>query len=235
MKNKPLIIAHRGYSGKFLENTMIAFLEAIKAQSQMIEFDVHLTSDLELVITHDYHLGRTVKAKGNVDDYTLFDLQKLGCSSLREVLTAVNKKVALNIELKHETLKTPLHTEIMALKVLALINEMNYQSHVVISSFDESILKAIFEIDPSIRLGVLDHYPQKGLKLKLASDIKAYSYHPNFLKLDSKIVSQIRSKNLLIYPYTANTVAEFKKLIELKVDGIITNEVLDLRTYLLTY
>ncbi len=232
MKNKPLIIAHRGYSGKFLENTMLAFLEAIKANCQMIEFDVHLTNDLELVITHDYLLGRTVKAKGAVDDYTLSDLQKLGCSSLKEVLTAVNKRVLLNIELKHETLKTPLHTEIMAIKVLSLINEMNYRDYVVISSFDESILRSLFAIDSKIRLGVLDHYPQKGLKLKLASEIKAYSYHPNFKKLDQSSALKLHANKLLIYPYTANKSLEFKKLLELNVDGIITNQVEDLRSFL---
>ncbi len=228
MKNKPLTIAHRGYSAKFPENSLIAFEEAIKSGAQMIEFDVHLTADQDLVVTHDYVLGRIIKPqgeKGHIDDYTLSQCQQMGLPSLKEVLVLVNKRVALNVELKHETLKSPMHYEGMAQKVLDLIDVLDYRELVIISSFDETVLRTLRSLDSHIALGVLDHTPEINLKCELAKELKAKSYHPHFLHLNRAIVHQLHSQGLLIYPYTANTYAEFQRLLDLGVDGVITNEV----------
>ena len=46
-------LAHRGYSEKYPENTMIAFVEAIEGNFDGIETDVHLTKDNRLVLIHD--------------------------------------------------------------------------------------------------------------------------------------------------------------------------------------
>jgi glycerophosphoryl diester phosphodiesterase len=88
------------------------------------------------------------------------------------------------------------------------------------------------QYDPRIRLGVLDHTPNFGIKFKLINEIKAYSYHPNFLKLEQSDVEKLHAQNLLIYPYTANSTADFERLQKQKVNGIITNQIEDLLTYL---
>ena len=54
-----LNIAHRGFSGKYPENTMLAFKKAIEAGADGVEFDVHLTKDGEIVIIHDERIDRT--------------------------------------------------------------------------------------------------------------------------------------------------------------------------------
>ena len=51
-------IAHRGYSGNYPENTMLAFQKALEAGVDGIEFDVHLSKDGRLVIIHDELLDR---------------------------------------------------------------------------------------------------------------------------------------------------------------------------------
>ena len=55
--SKPLIIAHRGASGLFPENTLASFEAAIKLGSDGIELDVHLTSDGVIVVHHDYKVS----------------------------------------------------------------------------------------------------------------------------------------------------------------------------------
>ena len=47
------VVAHRGFSGEFPENTRVAFEEAIGLRVDMIEFDVHLSADGALIVIHD--------------------------------------------------------------------------------------------------------------------------------------------------------------------------------------
>ncbi|EKQ50505.1 MULTISPECIES: glycerophosphodiester phosphodiesterase [unclassified Clostridium] len=70
-----LNIAHRGYSGKFDENTMLAFKKAIEYNADGIETDVQLTKDGVPVIIHDETLDRTTNGHGLVKDYTLDELK----------------------------------------------------------------------------------------------------------------------------------------------------------------
>ena len=65
------IIGHRGYSGKYPENTLLAFQEAINAGAQMVELDVRLSQDEVPVVIHDLNLERTTTGQGPVDSYTL--------------------------------------------------------------------------------------------------------------------------------------------------------------------
>ncbi len=56
--------AHRGFSGKYPENTMLAFEKAIEAGADGIELDVQLTKDGEVIIIHDETIDRTTDGKG---------------------------------------------------------------------------------------------------------------------------------------------------------------------------
>ena len=53
------VMAHRGYSGKYPENTMLAFQKAVEVGCDGIELDVQLTRDGVLVIIHDERIDRT--------------------------------------------------------------------------------------------------------------------------------------------------------------------------------
>lgn len=70
-----LNIAHRGYSGKFDENTMLAFKKAIEYKADGIETDVQLSKDGVLILIHDETLDRTTNGHGFVNDYTLDELK----------------------------------------------------------------------------------------------------------------------------------------------------------------
>ena len=72
-----LNFAHRGFSGQFPENTMLAFEKAVEAGADGIELDVQLSKDGEVVVIHDEELSRTTNGTGFVKDYTLKQLKKL--------------------------------------------------------------------------------------------------------------------------------------------------------------
>ena len=69
------VFAHRGYSGRFPENTMLSFREAAKTGCDGIELDVQLTKDGQLVVIHDERIDRTTDGTGFVRDYTLEELR----------------------------------------------------------------------------------------------------------------------------------------------------------------
>lgn len=75
LRLKCLNIAHRGYSGKFDENTMLAFRKAIEYHADGIETDVQLSKDGIPVLIHDETLDRTTNGHGYVKDYTLDELK----------------------------------------------------------------------------------------------------------------------------------------------------------------
>jgi X-Pro dipeptidyl-peptidase len=107
------ICAHRGASDTHPENTLSAFREAIMLGTQMIEFDVALTSDKRLVLMHDSTLDRTTNGEGPVSQSTFDDLRKLDAGSwkdkkfkderiptLTEALAMMPDNIWLNVHLK---------------------------------------------------------------------------------------------------------------------------------------
>ena len=75
-----LNFAHRGFSGQYPENTMLAFEKAVEAGADGIELDVQFSKDGKLVIMHDESLLRTAGIDGFVKDYTLEQLKAMDFS-----------------------------------------------------------------------------------------------------------------------------------------------------------
>ena len=76
-----LNFAHRGFSGKYPQNTMLAFEKAVEAGADGIELDVHFSKDKELVIVHDHKLDNICNVSGYVKDFTLEELKSFHASS----------------------------------------------------------------------------------------------------------------------------------------------------------
>ena len=109
------IFAHRGFSGYYPENTMLAFQKvAEETVADGIELDIQLTKDGEIVIMHDEMLDRTTNGSGWLKDHTLEELKMLSVGvnvkgffprqtipTLREYFTWLKTtKLITNIELK---------------------------------------------------------------------------------------------------------------------------------------
>ena len=69
--------AHRGFSGRYPENTILSFSKALEVGVDGIEMDVHLSRDGELIVIHDEALKRTTGMDGFVKDYTRAELEKI--------------------------------------------------------------------------------------------------------------------------------------------------------------
>ncbi|MBE6712160.1 MAG: hypothetical protein E7580_01425 [Ruminococcaceae bacterium] len=78
------VAAHRGWSKKYPENTMLAFRKALELGVDQLETDVRITRDGELVLIHDATVDRTTSGSGKVCDMTLAELQELDAGSWKD-------------------------------------------------------------------------------------------------------------------------------------------------------
>ncbi|MFT4147268.1 MAG: glycerophosphodiester phosphodiesterase family protein [Micrococcaceae bacterium] len=80
-KTLPHIIAHRGLSYVYPEQTSASYKAAIAVGADAIECDVHLTKDQEVICVHDFDLKRVAGVNKNVEDLTLDELKKIDVSA----------------------------------------------------------------------------------------------------------------------------------------------------------
>lgn len=73
----PRVVAHRGDSKHYPENTLPAFESAVRMGIDVVETDIHITKDGKLVIWHDPTLERNTDGSGKVEDHTLDELRRL--------------------------------------------------------------------------------------------------------------------------------------------------------------
>jgi len=137
------IIAHRGASAYFPENTLPAFEAAMNMGADMVELDVQLTSDKEVVVFHDEKLSRCTDGGGRVSNWSLAGLKKLDAGSwfdkkfkntriptLAEALDLCKNKIAVNIEIKSEAIHQMFFGGIEE-KCLKIVDLKGMKKHVI--------------------------------------------------------------------------------------------------------
>ncbi|MBV4428175.1 glycerophosphodiester phosphodiesterase [Clostridium tyrobutyricum] len=224
--NRTLNIAHRGFSGKYPENTMMAFRKAVEVGADGIETDLHMTSDGIIVICHDETIDRTTNGSGFIKDYTYDEIRKFDAGkgekipNLDELLNFMkNKNLLLNLELKNDVVDY----NNLEKDTINKIYEYGLEKNVIISSFNHQSMKRVKQYDSSIRTGLLYGSPICKPE-EYAKQMGADALHPLFsLVMNQDVVHDIKKSGILINVYTVNKEDEMKKLIELGIDGIITN------------
>ncbi|EKR08781.1 glycerophosphodiester phosphodiesterase [Leptospira kirschneri] len=236
---RPLVFAHRGFSGEFPENTMIAFQKAIREKVDLIELDVTLSEDREVVVIHDDDLDRTTKLVGNVRKFKSEILSELDAGSwfdrkfkkekipfLKDVLRLIQKsKTDLNIEIKSTALDSYINENSIELNVLHLIRRFQISHRVVISSFSWECLERIRNIDSQVKLGVLvgDGSGNVSEAVIFGEKIKAWSIHPSMEDALEENLRSISEKNFLSVIYTVNEKKDMKRFLDFGADGLFTN------------
>ncbi|HID15455.1 MAG TPA: glycerophosphodiester phosphodiesterase, partial [Candidatus Atribacteria bacterium] len=120
LKNKFLVVAHRGASAYEPENTLRAIRRAIEIGADVVEIDVRLTKDGYPVVIHDETVDRTTNGSGLVNEFSLDELRKLDAGKgekiplLSEVLDLVAGKINVFIEIKVDEAVIPSLREVDA-------------------------------------------------------------------------------------------------------------------------
>ena len=227
-----ICFAHRGLSEHAPENTMAAFQAAVKAGAKAIELDVQRTKDGQVVVMHDFYLGRTNNGQGLLKDYTYEELSRLDAGSwfspeytgeklplLEDVLRQLPADILLNIELKKLALEADSD---LAESVVGLLRR--YPRPVLISSFDHYLLKEVQTIDDTLPLGLL-----YGSKL---SDVFAYArqsglkisaIHPSVECVSPELIERAHQLDIKVNVYTVRRREEAAMLKAYQADGIFVN------------
>lgn len=232
METMSKIIAHRGCSGTYPENTMLAFRKAVELGVDGIEFDVHLTKDNELVIIHDESIDRTSNGSGWVREMTLAELRQYDYSAtyagvyghndiptLREYFELVkDTPIISNIELK-----TGIH-EYPGIEqaVIDMVKAYHLEDRVILSSFNHYTIMRCKAIDPTLKCGFLSESWLVDYG-KYAASHGVECCHPVLFNLIPEVVEEMHAAGCEINTYTVNEEADILRLAALGVDGLIGN------------
>ncbi len=222
--NTPKVIAHRGASADAPENTIAAFQLALDNGADGIELDVMLSGDDQLVVIHDDTVDRTTNGSGRVGDMTLQALQSLDAGAgekiptLRQVFDRFGGKFLINIELKNYSSLF----DALPIKVAALVKEYKLEESVIVSSFNPFNLPRFRRRLPEVPLGLLTQPDQA--KRWIWRLFQYDALHPYFSDVDEALVSALHARDRQINVWTVDDPNEIKRLAELAVDSIITNQ-----------
>ncbi len=212
-------IGHRGACGYAPENTLASFQRAIDMGCAWIELDVHYV-DNELIVIHDARLDRTTNGKGKIYDLSLAEIQSYDAGegqhipTLTEVLDLVDRRVGVNIELKGLATAAPVD------QLLTRYCAAGWRpEHFQVSSFNHDELA---NCDAKWHRGALFHKAVADY-FEITSRLSAYSINLEKSLVTEKLVDKAHDHGLKVFVYTVNELDEIQRLIDLNVDGIITN------------
>ena len=231
------VIAHRGASAYFPENTMVSFEGAIALGADMVELDVQLTADGEVVVFHDERISRCTNGRGSIADYTLVELKKLDAGSwfdkkyagarlptLVEALELCKDKIAVNVEIKTEAVTDTISNGIEE-KCLRIVDKIAMRKHVVFSSFDPRAVQHLKQIDGQIPAAVLftkKHYGSQ-LPSEIIAALGADAINCSQRELSKEWLADLKQHGIPVNVYTVNDEKSMRRLLALGVDGIFTN------------
>jgi len=243
---RPLIIGHRGYCQLAPENTLSSFKLAMAAGADLVELDYHETKDGQLIVIHDSDLDRTTDARTRwarkrikVASKTAAEMQSLDAGSwfhpkyagtkiplLAEALDTIQQESVALIERKHGDPNS----------CIDLLRDKRLINRVIVQSFNWEFLRQFHEQEPEQVLGALGpptllahNKKPLGMGKKLSS-----AWLDDLQKTGAKVVVWNRQlsrravqlaheRGLKVWVYTINDTALANRLLDLGVDGLITN------------
>lgn len=251
----PQVIAHRGGRRWAPENTLAAFRKSIEAGADGIELDIHRCKSGELIVIHDEDIERTTDGSGLIKDMTLTELRKYSAgvkyappSELRklsagvgyvsefkserlplltEVFNLVQGKLNINIEIKNAPIDYPGIED----DLIVLLKKYPYPDKVIVSSFDHEVIKRFHAKAPQYQCAILTDAILAGVG-DYAKNVGAQAWNPAFGDFRGDACERAHAAGLAINVWTVNTPEEWKSAIDMKVDGIITDDPAGLIAYM---
>ena len=231
----PLAFAHRGGAAYGVENTAAQFRRAVELGYRYIETDVHATADGRLVAFHDTTLDRVTDGAGRIADLPWAEVRRARVGGrepvpLFEELLETFPEVRWNIDIKAEPALRPL---------LDLLERTGAWDRVCVGSFSEArVLRAQRLAGPRLATsfgtrGVLSlrlrswGLPAAVRRSAVAAQVpEAQSGVP---VVDARFVRAAHARGLHVHVWTINEPERMHRLLDLGVDGIMTDHIDTLR------
>ncbi|MGW3953802.1 glycerophosphodiester phosphodiesterase [Streptomyces sp. NPDC004752] len=231
----PIPFAHRGGAADGLENTVAQFRRAVALGYRYIETDVHLTADGKLVAFHDDTLDRVTDGAGRIADLPWSEVRRARVAGsepvpLFEELLETFPEARWNVDLKAEPTLRPF---------LDLVERTDTWDRVCAGSFSEArVLRAQRLAGPRLATsfgtrGVL------GLRLRswgLPAAVRRSAVAAQVPEsqsgvpvVDHRFVRAAHARGLQVHVWTINEPDRMHRLLDLGVDGIMTDHIDTLR------
>lgn len=223
-----LVIAHRGASAVEPENTLRAFARAMEMGAQMIELDLHATRDGHVVVIHDDDLRHRTNLRGRVTQMTLDEVRRADAGkgerlpTLEETLELTRGKIQLYLEIKDPR---------AAAATVQMVRDFKCRDEVLLASFDLLLMKKLGEEIHDIELGLIlgnatlnpivrwrEGFPWWALK-----NFKYRTLCMQVKLCSALLARRIKQQGKKLYVWTANSEAEYQRMISRNVDGIVTD------------
>ncbi|MGF4044347.1 glycerophosphodiester phosphodiesterase [Paenarthrobacter nitroguajacolicus] len=229
----PLAFAHRGFSLDGLENSMAAFQAAVELGTVHLETDVHTTSDGVLLVFHDSSLDRVTDSIGKVSELTAAQVAAARIGGVEPVptfdeLVSALPQVRLNLDVKDWNSVGPM---------AAAIEKHDVHDRVLVTSFSDrrrravlsklsrrvassagSSLTALF-----VLLGPVLPVP---LARKLLSGVDVFQVpvrYGRFPVVTPGFIRRAHRCDRQVHVWTVNDPVEMERLLDLGVDGIVSD------------
>ena len=244
--SRPIIaVSHRGAAGTAPENTLAAIDEGHRLGAETVEVDVQLTDDEQLVLMHDTTLERTTDVTEvfpgrdpyRVGDFTLAELKRLDAGSsfgpgfagepvptLGEALDRLREHdMNLLLEVKepgiHPGIEHQIAVELARRPHWLVPNAPDEPHRLVVQSFDWESTEHSKELLPSVPHGLLGLVPEE----EITDYTWAHQINPGHATIDADYVAAVQGAGLEIMPYTINDAGGMRRVLEMGVDGFITD------------
>ena len=220
MGHKAQVFGHRGSRATHPENTIAAFQHAMDAGADGIEFDVTVSRDNVLVVTHDLvHAGVPVRSLEWAHWSATFP-------RIEQVLQLNgSRQFVFDIEMKSDSAHpqwTPEPTEFAEILIRA-IGAADMRGNCIVRSFDSRMLRAARRCDSALRLALL-YEDARVNTIAEACELGVQIVSPEKRLIRPELVREAHSAGLQISAWTVNAPDEWDRLTALGVDTIITDD-----------
>jgi glycerophosphoryl diester phosphodiesterase len=258
---RPLVIAHRGGALLMPENTFPAFDNAVRIGVDMLEFDMQMTADDQLVITHDGTVNATFCtagpgagiAPGPVRAMKLANVLKFDCGSKHRALYPTqqavpgthmptpdaffaryrNKRVQFFGETKMPGAKEGEVDPVAFTKLVATaIRKYRLEDRFILQSADYRTIDAMHDIDPRVRTCLLSPWRYKTDYLELARQHHASCILLRVKDADADQVKRLRAAGVMVFSDVVDDEAGWRDYLARGVDALFTNDPAGLLSFL---
>ncbi len=243
---RPRVFGHRGASASAPENTLPAFAMAVEDGADYLELDVHGAADGVIVVLHDDTVDRTTDGSGPVREMAWSQLETLDAGyrfeaadssypyrgrgvripALESVLRA-HPEHCFNIEIKQSQ---PAIID----EVIALLRRSGVAARCLLAAAEDSIMAEIrraagtdlvtgssigdvAEFFSHLDADTLSDYSPPGVALQIPMRAGQREL------VTARSLAAAHERNLEVHVWTVNDVAEIEHLLDLGVDGIMSD------------
>jgi glycerophosphoryl diester phosphodiesterase len=225
-RRAPLVIAHRGASARWAENTLEAFAGAAALGADWVELDVWRSADGVLLVHHDAHLvdGRFIR---DIDA----DSRPAGVPTLDDALdTCAVHDLGVNVEIKSdprvEADFDPAYRAAVLVADRLVVDgpRADGSRRYLVTSFDLVCIERVRAHRPELATGHLVGNVKDPARVTARAARAGHgAVNPWDAFVDETFMEHARRAGLAVHPWTVDDPDRMRTLVELGVDGIITN------------